>query len=115
MARQTQATLTARVALASRALGLPLQFHAGPDGFVPGALRLVRADGLWTLFQMVNNAGAGDRLITGDAGDVVAFVDGMVAAANVVAVAERFATRDRLRADAACGRPVSLSALARVV
>lgn len=115
MARQTQATLTARVALASRALALPLQFHAGPDGFVPGALRLVRADGAWSLFQISNNAGAGERLVTGDAGDVVAFIDGMVAAAGVVAVAQRWASLQTMRNDAACGRPVSLSALARVV
>ena len=92
MARHTQATLNARVGMASRALGLPLHFHAGADGFAVGALRLVRADGFWLLLQIVNNAGAGDRLITGDAGDVVAFVDGMVAAANVQTVARRRVT-----------------------
>ncbi len=89
MARHTQATLTARVGMVSRALGLPLHPHTGADGFTVGALRLVRADGLWSLFQLVNNAGAGDRLITGDGGDIVAFLDGMIAAANVSAVARR--------------------------
>jgi hypothetical protein len=89
MARQTLATLTARVGAVSRALGLPLRFHAGADGFTVGALRLVRFDGFWTLFQVVNNAGAGDQLVRGDAGDVVAFLDGMLTAANVVAVAQR--------------------------
>lgn len=89
MARQTLATLTARVGVVSRALGLPLHPHTGADGFAVGALRLVRADGLWSLFQLVNNAGAGDCLVRGDAGDVVAFLDGMVAASNVVAVAQR--------------------------
>lgn len=115
MARQTLATLTARVGMASRAMGLPLHFHAGPEGFVPGALRLVRADGLWSLFQIANNAGAGDCLVRGDAGDVVAFLDGMVAASNVVAVAQRWASLQTMRDDAASGRPVSLAALARVV
>lgn len=90
MARHTHATLTARVGIAARALGLPLHFHAGPEGFAPGALRLVRADGLWSLFQISNNAGAGECLVTGDAGDVVAFVDGMVAAAGVAAFAKRW-------------------------
>lgn len=90
MARHTQATLTARVGMAARALGLPLHHHAGPDGFAVGALRLVRADGHWSLFQITNNAGAGDRLVTGDAGDIAAFVDGMVAAGNVAAFARRF-------------------------
>jgi hypothetical protein len=89
MARQTQATLTARVGAVSRALGLPLHPHAGPDGFAVGALRLVRADGYWTLYQLINNAGAGDQLVRGDAGDVVAFLDGMITAANVAAVAQR--------------------------
>jgi hypothetical protein len=83
------ATLTARVGAVSRALGLPLQFHAGADGFAVGALRLVRFDGFWTLFQVVNITGAGDQLVRGDAGDVVAFLDGMLTAANVVAVAQR--------------------------
>jgi hypothetical protein len=63
--------------------------RARADGFAVGALRLVRANGLWSLFQLVNNAGAGDRLITGDGGDIVAFLDGMIAAANVSAVARR--------------------------
>ena len=89
MARQTLATLTARVGAVSRALGLPLHPHTGPDGFAVGALRLVRFDGFWTLFQITNNAGAGDQLIRGDAGDVVAFLDGMITAGNVVAVAQR--------------------------
>jgi hypothetical protein len=52
-------------------------------------LRLIRFDGFWTLFQVVNNAGAGDQLVRGNAGDVVAFLDGMITAANVVAVAQR--------------------------
>jgi hypothetical protein len=89
MARHTQATLTARVGMASRALGLPLHHHAGADGFAVGALRLIRVDGFWSLFQVVNNAGAGDLLIRGDGGDVVAFLAGMVAAANVARVGRR--------------------------
>jgi hypothetical protein len=115
MARQSLATLTARVGIVSRALGLPLHPHTGADGFAVGALRLVRCDGFWTLFQITNNAGAGDQLIRGDAGDVVAFLDGMVAASNVVANAARWSELASLRNDAANGRPVSLSALARVV
>jgi hypothetical protein len=120
MARHTQATLTARVGMAARALGLPLHHHTGPDGFAVGALRLTRANGHWSLFQITNNAGAGDLLICGDGGDVVAFLSGMVAAGNVAAFARRFdrataPTLPTLRADAAAGRPVSLAALARVV
>jgi hypothetical protein len=115
MARHTQATLTARVGIASRALGLPLQPH-GPDGFAHGALRLVRADGSWSLFQIVGTAGAGDRLITGDAGDIVAFVDGMVAAGNVASMARQTGpTLPELRASAAAGHPVSLFDVARAV
>jgi len=89
MARHTQATLTARVGMVSRALGLPLQPHAGADGFNVGALRLTRVDGCWSLFQLINNAGAGDLLIRGDGGDITAFLDGMVAAANAQTVARR--------------------------
>ena len=79
-------TLTPAPTVSSLARCTP---HAGADGFVVGALRLVRFDGFWTLFQVINNAGAGDQLIRGDAGDVVAFLDGMITAANVVAVAQR--------------------------
>jgi hypothetical protein len=43
------------------------------------------------LFQVVNNAGAGDLLIRGDGGDVVAFLAGMVAAGNVARVGRRIA------------------------
>lgn len=89
MARQTLATLTARVGAVSRALGLPLHPHTRPDGFAVGALRLTRFNGFWTLFQIINNAGAGDQLVRGDAGDIVAFLDGILTAANVVAVAQR--------------------------
>ena len=89
MARQTLATLTARVGAVSRALGLPLHPHTGPDGFAVGALRLVRFDGFWTLFLITNNAGCKEPLVRGDAGDVVAFLDGMITAGNVVAVAQR--------------------------
>ena len=92
-----------------------MQLHTGADGFMPGALRLVRADGVWSLFQISNNAGDGERLVTGDAGDVVAFLDGMLATAGVVANAARWSELQTIRNDAAAGRPVSLSALARVV
>jgi hypothetical protein len=89
MARQTLATLTARVGAVSRALGLPLHPHTGADGFAVGALWLIRLDGFWTLFLITNNAGCKEQLVRGDAGDVVAFLDGMISAANVVAVAQR--------------------------
>jgi hypothetical protein len=89
MARQTLATLTARVGAVSRALGLPLHPHTGPDGFAVGALWLTRFDGFWTLFLITNNAGCKEQLVRGDAGDVVAFLDGMITAGNVVAIAQR--------------------------
>lgn len=90
MARQTLATLTARVGIVSRALGLPLHHHAGPEGFAVGALWLINQDHRWTLFQISNNAGAKEQLTRGTSADVVAFLDGMISAANVVAFAKRY-------------------------
>ena len=62
MARITAEHLTYCLSCVNQALELPQQFHAGPEGFVVGALRLVRQNGQYHLFRIVNNAGAGDDL-----------------------------------------------------
>lgn len=88
MARHTQATLTARVGMVARALGLPLQPHS-PNGFNVGALWLIRIDARWVLFQITGTNGAKESILRGDAGDVVSFLDGMIAAANAQSIARR--------------------------
>lgn len=62
MARVTKAHLQYCLHCVNDALGLPQQFHAGPEGFVVGALRLTHWDGCWHLMQIKNNAGAGEDL-----------------------------------------------------
>lgn len=62
MARITVDHLKYCLSCVNDALDLPQQFHAGPEGFVVGALRLVRQNGHYHLFRIVNNAGAGDDL-----------------------------------------------------
>jgi hypothetical protein len=62
MARITVAHLQYCLSCVNDALDLPQQFHAGPEGFVVGALRLVRQNSSYHLFRIVNNAGAGDDL-----------------------------------------------------
>lgn len=62
MARITVDHLRYCLSCVNDALELPQQFHAGPEGFVVGALRLVNQNGYYHLFRIVNNAGAGDDL-----------------------------------------------------
>lgn len=62
MARITPAHLSYCLSCVNDALGLPQQFHAGPEGFVVGALRIVRMNNAYHLFRIENNAGAGEDL-----------------------------------------------------
>ena len=62
MARITKAHLAYCLSCVNDALGLPQQFHAGPEGFVVGALRLTHWNGSYHLMRIENNAGGGEDL-----------------------------------------------------
>jgi hypothetical protein len=62
MTRITADHLQYCLSCVNEALGLPLQFHKPGEGFVVGALRLVRWDGQYHLMRIENNAGAGEDL-----------------------------------------------------
>ena len=80
MSRITLDTIKFQLDCVNRAHNLPLQFHAGPEGFVVGSLRLVRMNGVYSLMRIINNAGAGDDLSGGlTAREMYVFLKGMAA------------------------------------
>jgi hypothetical protein len=83
MARHTQATLTARVGMVARALGMP-------DGDRAGALHLVRQNGGVSLFvRHAAGMNGGELLHHGTPAETVAFLQGLIMADAVRTMAAR--------------------------
>lgn len=83
MARHTHATLTARVGMVARALGVP-------DGDRAGALHLVRQNGGVSLFvRHTAGMNGGELLHHGSPAETVAFLQGLIMADAVRAMVRR--------------------------
>lgn len=83
MARHTHATLTARVGMVARALGMP-------DGDRAGALHLVRQNGGVSLFvRHTAGMNGGELLHHGTPAETVAFLQGLIMADAVRTMGRR--------------------------